>query len=122
VFNPLRLDDRSAPVPDVAVLHADSPQDRHPAPEYTYLVIEVADMSLDYDRQIKAPLYARAGIPEYWIVDLNGERIEVYHEPSPAGYRTIRFCLRGESLSPAFAAEMTIEVDAILGPSSAPAE
>ena len=65
------------------------------------LVVEVADTSLAHDRYTKAPLYARAGIPEYWIVDLNGERIEVYREPSTAGYRTIRFFLRGESLTPA---------------------
>ena len=67
------------------------------------LIVEVADTSLAHDRYTKAPLYGRAGIPEYWIVDLNGERIEVYREPSPAGYRTLRYFPRGESLSPAFA-------------------
>jgi Uma2 family endonuclease len=79
-------------------------------------VIEVASWSVRLDRHLKGPLYARAGIPEYWIVDLNGERIEVYREPSPDGYRTVRYVLRGESLSPAFAPEMVIQVDEILGP------
>jgi Uma2 family endonuclease len=116
VFNPLRLGDRSEPVPDVTVLRGETPQDRHPSPEYAHLVVEVADVSFDYDQQIKAPLYGRAGIPEYWIVDLNGERIEVYREPSPSGYRAIRFYQRGQSLSPAFAPDMVIQVDAILGP------
>ena len=53
VFNPLRLDGRTEPVPDIAVLRTDSPQDRQPAPEYTYLVIEVADESLDYDQHVE---------------------------------------------------------------------
>jgi Uma2 family endonuclease len=87
-----------------------------PLPEHALLVIEVADTSLDHDRNIKGPLYARAGIPEYWIVNLNGERIEVYREPSAAGYRASRFYLRGERLSPDFAPDLTIEVDAILPP------
>ena len=104
------------PQPDVVVLRADAPQDRLPSPDHAVLIVEVADTSLAHDRYTKAPLYARAGIPEYWIVDLNGERIEVYREPSSSGYRALRYFLRGESLSPAFAPDMTLEVDAILGP------
>jgi Uma2 family endonuclease len=119
VFNPLRLDDFSEPVPDVTVLRADTPPDRHPSPEYAHFVIEVADVSLDYDRDTKGPLYARAGVPEYWLVDLNGGRIEVYREPSRDGYLAIRVYQRGESLSPAFAPDMVVEVDAILGPPAA---
>jgi len=119
VFNPLRLDHKSEPMPDIALLRTDSPQDRHPAPEFTYLVIEVADESLDYDRTIKGPLYARAGIPEYWIVDINGERIEVYSEPSESGYRAMHIYVRGESLSPLFAPDLTMQVDAVLGPPEA---
>jgi len=80
------------------------------------LVIEVADSSLNDDRNIKRSLYARAGIPEYWIVDLNGQRFEVYSEPSEVGYRASRFYLRGESLSPSFAPDLSVDVDAILGP------
>ena len=99
----LQIGDRVGPEPDVVVLRADTPKVRKPSPENTLLVVEVADTSLAHDRYTKAPLYARANIAEYWIVDLNGERIEVYREPSPAGYRTIRYVLRGESLSPAFA-------------------
>jgi Uma2 family endonuclease len=117
-----QIGERGGPEPDVVVLRADTPQNQRPSPAHTLLIIEVADTSLAYDRYTKAPLYARAGVPEYWIVDLNGERIEVYREPSPAGYRTVRFVLRGESLSPAFAPDLTIEVDAILGPPPASAE
>jgi Uma2 family endonuclease len=107
---------RSAPEPDVVVLRTAASQHQRPSPKDTVLVVEVADTSLAHDRYTKAPLYARAGVPEYWIVDLNGERIEVYREPSPAGYRAVRYLLRGERLSPAFAPDLTIEVDTILGP------
>jgi Uma2 family endonuclease len=104
------------------VLRADTPQDRHPSPEYTHIVIEVADESLDYDQNVKGRLYGRAGVPEYWLVDLGGERITVYREPMSDGYRAIRFFLRGESLSPAFAPDLVVEVDAILGPPAAAEE
>ena len=122
IQNPIQLGHRVEPQPDVVVFRAGAPRDRVPSAEYALLVAEVADTSLAHDRYTKAPLYAQAGVPEYWIVDLNGERIEVYREPSPAGYRTVRFVLRGESLSPAFAPDLTIEVDAILGPPPASAE
>lgn len=115
VQNPIRLDDRSEPEPDLAVLRVESSQDRHPRPEDVLLVVEVADTSLAYDRQTKAPLYARHGIPELWVVDLGGERVEVHREPSPDGYRLVRVFGRGQQLAPVFAPDTSIEVDAILG-------
>ena len=115
VQNPLRLGDRSEPEPDLVVLRADAAQDRTPSPRDTLLVIEVADTSLEYDRQTKGPLYARAGIPELWIVDLAGARIELHREPSSDGYRTVRLFVRGEQLAPSFAPELAIDVDAVLG-------
>ena len=72
-------------MPDLVLLGATAPQDQPPSPHDAHLVIEVAGWSVCLDRHLKGPLYARAGIPEYWIVDLNGERIEVYREPSPDG-------------------------------------
>jgi Uma2 family endonuclease len=105
----------NGPEPDVVVLRASTSEDHRPSPPDTVLVIEVAKTSPAYDRAIKGPLYARAGIPEYWIVDLAGARIEVYREPSEAGYRAMRFFVRGEHLAPAFAPDMTVKVDAVLG-------
>lgn len=122
VQNPIRLREHVEPQPDIVVLRTRGPRNRVPLAEHALLVVEVADTSLAHDRYTKAPLYGRAGIPEYWIVDLNGERIEVYREPSPAGYRTVRFFLRGESLTPSFAPDMVIQVDAILGPALTPDE
>ena len=79
------------------------------------LVVEVADTSLAYDRGTKAPLYARYGIPELWIADLGGERLEVYREPSPTGYRLVQVLARGQQVSSLFAPDLTVQGDAILG-------
>lgn len=115
VQNPVRLNQDSEPEPDLVVLRVDAPEDRPPRPQDVLLVVEVADSSLGYDRQVKASLYARAGIPELWIADLGGERVEAHRNPSAAGYRTVQLFLRGERISPLFAPDLSIEVDEILG-------
>jgi Uma2 family endonuclease len=58
----------------------------HPRPEDVLLVIEVAETSAAVEREVKAPLYARYGIPEVWVVDLAGGQVEVFRRPSPQGY------------------------------------
>ena len=80
---PLALDDRSEPEPDVAVCRPDPRNfaDSHPGPEHVVLLVEVADSSLPYDRDRKAGVYARAGIPELWIVDLRERTAVVFTEP-----------------------------------------
>src|SRR5207248_2597503 len=98
VQNPIRLGERSEPQPDVVLLRRDASRRRTPEPSDVVLVIEVADSSLDYDTRVKAALYAMAGIPEMWIVDLGGERIEVRREPSPSGYQLIRIATRGQRI------------------------
>ena len=78
----------SEPEPDVAVIRGE-PRDyikRHPGPAEVGLVVEVADATLERDKILKAPIYAAAGIPWYWVLDLNGGRLEVYSEPGKAGY------------------------------------
>jgi Uma2 family endonuclease len=74
----------SEPEPDVVVLRSDDRdyEDRHPGPEDVALVVEVADASLQRDRVFKRRLYAQAGIPAYWIVNLVEGRVEVYTDPS----------------------------------------
>lgn len=89
--NPVRLSDFSEPEPDIALLR---PRDdfyakRHPGPEDVLLLIEVAETSLRYDRDKKLPLYARAGIPESWLVDLSGKVLWLYRDPGPEGYARI---------------------------------
>lgn len=73
----------SEPEPDLAVVWGAIRDfiDRHPGPDDTALVIEVADSTLERDREIKGRIYANAGIPEYWIVNLTDSTVEVYSEP-----------------------------------------
>ncbi len=79
IQNPVVLDDFSEPQPDVAVLtyRADGYAARHPGPADVLLLIEVMVTSADIDRDVKIPLYARAGIPEVWLVDLDADAVEV---------------------------------------------
>jgi Uma2 family endonuclease len=100
IQNPVRLNDYSEPEPDIALLKQkdDFYAQSHPTPEDIYVVIEVADTSVEYDRSIKMPLYGRAGIAETWIVDLNKEVIEVYTESLNNTYQKAQVLRRGDEL------------------------
>ena len=111
------LSERSEPQPDLVLLR---PRDDFYATadataEAVFLIVEVADSSEAYDRQTKAPLYARNGIPELWIADLTRDCITVYRDPRRDGYATSRVLRRGESISPIAFPDLTIAVDDILG-------
>lgn len=117
VRGPILLDDYNEPQPDLTLI--DFRQDfyatQNPMPEDIDLVIEVADTSLQWDRKIKAPLYARAGIPEFWLVDLHGEAIVRYSEPLEGKYRVVRRLRRGQHLTAATLPGLRLPVAAILG-------
>jgi Uma2 family endonuclease len=113
--NPICIPDRSEPEPDPALVRVDAPQDRTPLPEDVALVIELAASSLGYDRGTKAPLFGRAGVPELWIADLNGEQVHLYRDPSPDGYRTVRAYRRGEHIPLSVAPNGSVDTDLILG-------
>ena len=81
VQNPVRLNGGLEPQPDLAVLRAGDYADSPPGPEDVLLVIEVSDTTLGYDRNVKLPLYARAGIGEAWIVDLPNNVVERHNDP-----------------------------------------
>ncbi len=99
VQNPIRLDDRSEPEPDLALLDpATSYRGRHPQPRDVLLLIEVSDTTLDFDLNEKTPLYARAGIREVWVVALGDERVHVLREPGRNGYAWHRVFGRGDTL------------------------
>jgi len=88
--DPVRLDDYSEPEPDVAIL-VPNPldyEDHHPTPSEVYLLIEVSDTTLKFDRETKAPAYARSGITEYWVLDVNDRKLHVYRVPSAEGYQS----------------------------------
>lgn len=117
VQNPVQINEYSEPLPDIALL---KPRDdfysrAHPVPEDILLVIEMADTSVDYDRNIKMPLYAKAGIPEAWLVNLPKDIIEVYTEPFNGSYQKCRLVSRGETLTTKMLANLTLNVDDILG-------
>ncbi len=97
--SPFAASDDSEPEPDISVARR-SIERSHPSS--ALLLIEVSETSMRKDREIKARLYAEAGVPEYWIVDLTGDEIvvEVYTDPSPQGYRTIERCGSGRVLRP----------------------
>jgi len=102
VQGPIALNPLSEPEPDLAVLRlrADYYQVSLPTAGDLYLLIEVADSSLTYDREQKLPAYAQAGIPEVWVCNIVDDQIEVYTEPNGADYQQCRIAHRGDSLSP----------------------
>jgi Uma2 family endonuclease len=117
VQDPIRLGEHSEPQPDLALLkpHPDFYAREHPSPEDVFLVVEVMDSSASYDREVKVPLYARFGIPETWLMDVEQGLIEVYRSPSPEGYQQVRTLRRGEGLSPQAFPELSVTVDELLG-------
>lgn len=90
VQNPVRIGDRSMPQPDVVLLkpRADMYTRSHPLPADVLLLIEVSDTTLRFDVETKIPLYARAGIVEAWVVDLETSVVRVFRDPEATGYRT----------------------------------
>jgi Uma2 family endonuclease len=117
VQNPIRLDQFSEPQPDIALLRprADFYAFAHPGPADVFLVVEVADTSAGFDRDVKIPLYARAGIPEAWLVDLTGDYVMVYRKPSVQVYQDVQRLQRGQSLSREAFPDLILAVEDILG-------
>lgn len=115
VQNPIRLGLHDEPQPDlvVAQLRAGHYTDRHPEGREVLLVIEVADSSLRYDREAKLPLYAGAGIPESWLVDVAARTVTVYTEPTADGYSAAQALRRGQEVVSTSVAELRLRVDKI---------
>ena len=114
VQNPVRLNDYSEPGPDVVLIRPGKAGKL--GAEDVLLLVEVSDTTLDFDREIKVPRYAAAGIPEVWIVAVQEERIEVYRTPGPEGYAEETSFGRGEELTVEALPDVgTFAVDEILG-------
>jgi Uma2 family endonuclease len=89
--SPVRTPKRSEPEPDISVVRGEDPRANtqlHPGPDDVALLVEVAESSLGFDRRAKLRIYAAAGIPYYWIINLVDRQLEVYSEPHSAGYRS----------------------------------
>ena len=120
IQNPIHLDDGSEPQPDAMLLRPrnDRYTTSHPTPADVLLVIEVADSSLDYDRDVKAHIYGRAGVPETWVQNLPEDCIERFAEPGPDGYARHTVHHRGETLALVSFPDLELSVDDLLPPPS----
>ncbi len=102
VQNPVAMGEDSEPEPDLCLLHprADYYKSAHPRAEDVLLIVEVADTSLRYDREIKVPLYARHGIAEVWVIDLEGGIAHVFQDPTDKGYQKVSHLMVPARLRP----------------------
>lgn len=97
---PITLPPHSEPQPDAAVVRArtDGYRSAHPGPKDVLLIIEVADSSVAFDTQVKAKLYSKAGIPEYWVLDVPESCLRVFTQPSARGYKHLQVFDRGDTV------------------------
>jgi len=115
IQNPVAINGYSEPQPDVAILRArDDFYSTHPTPDDVLVIIEVADTSVEYDRNVKMPLYARAGIPEAWLVNLPKGVVEIYTQPAEGLYQKSQIFKRGQATVSQTLARLTLNVDNIL--------
>jgi Uma2 family endonuclease len=118
IQNPVELpEEDSEPQPDVTLLRprGDFYTTVHPRAEDVLLLIEVADTTLTADRRVRMPLYARAGVREAWLLDLSGDRVEVYREPAREGHRDVGSFERGQRLAPVAFPDVVVRVEDLLG-------
>lgn len=117
VQGPVRLDPFSEPQPDLTLL---APRDdfyrlKAADPADVLLLVEVADSSLQYDRAVKLPLYARSGVREVWLVDLVQNQVGVYRDPGPGGFGQAEHLGRGGRLAPGAFRDLSFSIDELLG-------
>ena len=111
VQNPIVLGENSEPQPDIALLRwrDDFYEKNNPQPQDILLIIEVADTTASFDREVKVPLYARHNIAEVWIIDLQKQRVETYRQLVDAEYSEIKHHLQG-NIAPVLLPEAVIEL------------
>ena len=117
VQNPSSIDDYSEPVPDVSLLkpRMDFYSKSHPLPEDVLLVIEISHTTLRFDTKIKGPLYAEAGIPEYWILNVPQNALEVRTDPVNGRYTRLQTLKPGELITPRAFPQVSFRIEEILG-------
>ncbi len=109
------LNDDTAPEPDIAVISFRSINDLVTVtPEEIYFLVEVADSSLEFDRNTKLPRYAAAGIPEVWIANLVNRQVEVHTGPVDGAYRNVLIVHAGATISPRAFPDVTLAVSDFL--------
>ncbi len=115
IQNSIRINNHSEPQPDIAILYwrEDFYVENLPIPSEVFLLIEVADSTLKYDREVKAIIYAKAGIPELWIANLEAQVFEVHRQPSETGYQQVQIYEKGEIINLLMLPDVAIAVDDI---------
>ena len=118
VQGPMVMPGHSEPQPDLMLLKLREGGyiSGHPRPEDILLLVEVSDSTLRYDRYVKLSLYAEAGVPEVWIVNLRNDWIESHTEPTPDGYRVTRRYELGDTIAPQAFPDLAIPVERIIPP------
>jgi Uma2 family endonuclease len=116
--DPIHLDDSSEPEPDLVIVRGEILDyvDRHPQPADIHLLVEVADSTLSYDCQVKDKTYAKAGISEYWVIDLKNRQFHIFHDPQPTGYASHLILAESQTVSPLEFPVMMISIGSILPP------
>lgn len=113
---PITIPKHSEPQPDAAIVKArpDNYRSAHPHPKDVLLIIEVSDSSIQFDKDVKARLYGKHGIPEYWVVDIPEHCVHVFTDPTQHGYRSIRKTFRGEKLKSAAVPGLAVKTNDLL--------
>jgi Uma2 family endonuclease len=116
VQSPILLDDYSEPEPDITILkhRSDFYKNSHPKPEDILLIIEIGDSTIEYDRTIKIPGYAKSNVMETWLFDINKDRIELHRRPYNGIYQETRIAQRGQQFSCLSFPETLFSVDELL--------
>lgn len=112
----IRLDEYDEPQPDLYLLRPkdDFYASGHAGPADIFLIIEVADSSLEYDSTIKMNLYAETGVPEYWIANVRDDCLVAHSNPTKTGYGTVQQFQRGQTIAPQLLPECRMLVDVVL--------
>ncbi|MBD2410023.1 hypothetical protein FACHB389_07700 [Nostoc calcicola FACHB-389] len=118
IHDPVKLNERSEPEPDIAVVKVDPLDyaDHHPTPTEVYLIIEVADSSLKLDCETKAKAYSQAGIRDYWVLDVVSRQLRVFREPTQDGYQSEVTLAENATISPLEFPDLSIVVWEMLPP------
>jgi Uma2 family endonuclease len=118
--DPIQLDNSSEPEPDLALVRGTilDYADHHPHPDEIYLVVEVADSTLKQDCEIKDKLYARSGIADYWVVDIQNRQVHIFRNPTPTGYTSQLILTAPNSVSPLAFPDVMVSIESIFPPLS----
>ena len=110
--DPITLPKNSEPEPDIVIarLRADDYVDSHPSAADIILIIEVADSTIKFDREIKAAIYAAAGVSEYWIFNLLDDRLEIYRQPEGSIYTSIQIVTPPQSVNLSQFSEIALDI------------